>query len=71
MTSREFNIDGTIKGDNEFKRLICRAKKCIHNIEHKALCGADAGLEIEDNGRCIHYEPGVVENPKTGSVWEK
>lgn len=35
--------------------LICRAKACVHNDGKEPICKQDLGLEIEENGFCIHY----------------
>ena len=51
----------TVPSGNEFKQLICRAVTCKHNISAEVLCGLDFGLEIEDNGSCIHFGP-IEEN---------
>ena len=53
MTSRRYY---NVPDDNTWKLLICRATKCIHNIEHKTLCGLEFGLEIDYTGQCIHYQ---------------
>jgi len=45
----------TIPCNNEWKRLICRAKTCKHNINDRCLCGLDFGLEINEDGTCLHY----------------
>ena len=68
MTSRRYY---NVPDDNTWKLLICRVTKCIHNIEHKTLCGLEFGLEIDYTGQCIHYQSGVITHPITGEVWAK
>ena len=70
MASRQEEMN-TIPNDNTIKILICRAVKCRHNLERKPLCTLDMGLEIEDDGRCIHFDKSVITHPITGSIWEK
>lgn len=52
----------TVPNDNTWKLLICRAKSCNHNIDHECLCGLDFGLEINDDGTCLHYDKGVLKH---------
>jgi len=55
------SMTGVMPNDNTWHVLICRAVTCRHNLERKPLCTMDMGLEIEDDGRCIHFDESVIE----------
>jgi len=70
MTSGETTMEAR-PNDNTWHVLICRAVKCRHNLERKPLCTLDMGLEIEEDGRCIHFDKSVITHTITGDIWEK